>query len=314
MTEATDDGWRRLRVEHETRYRYDARVDVAHHLALLTPPDDERQRLERFRLTIHPAPAQLHQVVDPYGNRRTLFSLFTPHRELVVTARSVVLVRPSAPPRAASSTDWRELREALRYATGRPFVPEAEFVFGTALAPHSNALRDYAAQSFGAAAPVHLGALDLMHRIHRDFRYAPATTAVSTPAPEAFRLRQGVCQDFAHVMISACRSIGLAARYVSGYLVTRPVPGRPRLVGADASHAWVSVFCPRNGWLDLDPTNDRPAGEDHVELARGRDYADVPPLRGVIRGGGAHVLQVAVGVEPVADELPELSQSGRGAT
>ncbi|MHA7237390.1 transglutaminase-like domain-containing protein, partial [Burkholderia pseudomallei] len=209
-----------------------------------------------------------------------------------------------AAPRDGCASAWEAVRERLTFRAGRPFDPASEFVFASPhVACHSD-LAAYAAASFTPGRPLVQAAWELMRRIHADFAYAPNSTDVGTTALDALALRQGVCQDFAHVMIGALRSLGLAARYVSGYLLTQPPPGQPRLIGADASHAWVEVYDPAwpedGGWLPLDPTNDRAPGDDYVMLSIGRDYADVTPLRGVIRGGGAdQVLTVGVTVEPL---------------
>jgi transglutaminase-like putative cysteine protease len=190
-----------------------------------------------------------------------------------------------------------------------PWQAESEFVFPSPFVPIHAELREYALVSFTPDRPVLEASIDLMHRIHADFKYQSNATDVSTPLIEAFEERRGVCQDFAHILIGCVRSLGLAARYVSGYLLTNPPPGKPRLLGADASHAWVSVFCPHvtnnGGWVQLDPTNNVIPSTAHVTLAFGRDYGDVAPLRGVIRGGGEHKLAVAVSVIPV-DEEPAL--------
>ena len=179
------------------------------------------------------------------------------------------------------------------------YDPAAEFSFASPYVPRHADFVAYAQPSFAPGRPVLEGARDLMRRIHADFEYATQATDVNTPALEALALRKGVCQDLAHVMLGCLRSLGLAARYVSGYLLTEPPAGQPRLVGSDASHAWVRVWCPVNGWIEFDPTNDCLAGSGHVTLAIGRDYGDVTPVRGVIRGGGRHALAVRVSVLPI---------------
>jgi transglutaminase-like putative cysteine protease len=289
-----------LEVEHETRYGYAAPVTQAQHLAHLQPLHDARQCLQHHELLIEPAPLQLLRDTDTYGNARTLFSLNQPHRELCVRARSRVALAPcDRPIDAARSPRWQQVRDRLRYEAGARCDAAVEFAQPSPYAPRLQALRDYAAASFGSAVPVAVGALDLMHRIHADFEFKTASTEVDTPLIEAFEQRAGVCQDFAHLMIAALRRLGLAARYVSGYLLTQPPPGQEPLLGADASHAWVQVYCPdtpglADGWLELDPTNDLIPDTRHVRLALGRDYGDVTPLRGVIRGGGRHTLTVRV--------------------
>ena len=296
-----------LEVVHQTRYRYAAPVTQAQHLAYLQPLQDARQQLLAHELQIEPTPPQLLHDSDGYGNARTLFSLSLPHRGLGVTARSRVALMPAASaPAAGHASRWEDVRRRLRYEAGARYDAAVEFAQPSPYVPRLHALRDYAAPSFGAGVPLAVGALQLMHRIHEDFEFHGASTEVDTPLRQAFEQRRGVCQDFAHLMIGMLRMLGLAARYVSGYLLTQPPPGQPALVGADASHAWVQVYCPDTpgvgdgGWLELDPTNDVVPGSGHVRLALGRDYGDVTPLRGVIRGGGRHTLQVGVDTRRVA--------------
>jgi len=294
-----------LEVVHETRYSYAAPVTQAQHLAYLKPLQDARQRLLAHELQIDPPPLQLLQDTDVYGNVRALFSLSLPHRTLAVRARSRVALTPAAAaPGAEHSPRWEDVRQRLRYQAGARYDAAVEFAQPSPYVPRLHALRDYGAASFGAGVPVARGALQLMHRLHEEFEFRSDSTDVDTPLLQAFEQKRGVCQDFAHLMIAALRMLGLAARYVSGYLLTRPPPGQERLVGADASHAWVQVWCPDtpglpDGWLELDPTNDLVPGTGHVRLALGRDYGDVTPLRGVIRGGGRHALQVRVDTRPV---------------
>jgi len=287
----------RLSITHETTYRYSTPVETAQHLATIRPLECPWQRVVSHRLRIDPAPSYETSHIDAFGNEVRYFSFDAPHDHLSVTSESTVVLTPRWGSLVASATPaWEELAAALRFRAGGAYIPESEFVFASpniALAPE---LHDYALASFPPGTPLVAGAIDLMHRIHADFAYQPQTTAFDTPALRAFRLRQGVCQDFAQVMIGCLRSLGLAARYVSGYLRTVPPEGTPRLVGADASHAWASVFCPGVGWVDLDPTNDVLADLDHVTLANGRDYSDVSLLRGIILGGGEHTVQVAVDV------------------
>ena len=291
-----------LQVTHETRYAYSPAVETAQHMAHLRPRSDAAQRLLEHRLRIVPEPDQRSEALDVYGNSRTFFSLQTAHDELVVEARSrVATEEPAAPD---SSMPWERVRERYLYRAGGVWDPAAEFVFPSFHVRRHDDFTAYARPSFARrATPLIDGVIDLMHRLHADMRYAPLSTEINTPAVDALRARRGVCQDFAHIMIGCLRALGLPARYVSGYLLTQPPPGRPRLVGSDASHAWVSVYLPdARGWWEFDPTNDRTAGADYVRLAVGRDYADVAPIRGVIHGGAEHTLRVAVTVEPVEGE------------
>ncbi|RQO83967.1 transglutaminase family protein [Acidovorax sp. FJL06] len=296
----------RLRVIHETVYQYTPAVQNAQHMAHLRPRTGLVQRVLTHALQIDPAPAQCEATQDVFGNTRAFFSLPFTHERLRVRAESLLETAP--PPPAPPGEPWEAVRERLAYRRGMPYHPATEFSFASPYIPRHADFVAYARASFAPGRPLMDAARDLMARIHADFAYTANATDAGTPALESLRLRRGVCQDFAHVMIGCLRSLGLAARYVSGYLLTAPPPGQPRLVGADASHAWVSVWSPTaasNGtlaeaaWFDLDPTNDRAAGEDYVTLAIGRDYTDVSPLRGVIHGGDHHVLQVAVTVEPI---------------
>lgn len=324
----SDDAGRLLRVTHETHYQYSARVDHAHHQACLHPKETPRQRVLDFSLEVRPEPGLVGARTDTFGNRRYFFSLDQPHDELLVCSRSLVQVRApelaaavsgATPPAIANpagchASAWETVRERLTYRAGQPYDAASEFTYASMYVARHPELARYAAASFTPGRALVQAAWDLMQRIHEDFTYASNSTEVTTTALDALAMRRGVCQDFAHVLIGALRSLGLAARYVSGYLLTQPPPGKPRLIGADASHAWAEVYDPAwpedNGWLQLDPTNNRAPGDDYVVLATGRDYADVAPLRGVIRGGGSeHALTVGVTVDPL-DESPAARAAG----
>jgi transglutaminase-like putative cysteine protease len=301
-----------LDVVHETCYDYATPVNQALHLAHLRPLDDSDQRLLAHELSIEPAPTWRTPDIDAHGNARLFFNLARPHRELrVLSISRVVVAARHAELRASESPPWETLRRRLRYEAGAAYDPAVEFAQPSPLVPRLQPLREYGAASFAPGAPLALAAIDLMRRIHADFEFEATSTEVDTPLIDAFNQRCGVCQDFSHVMIAALRMQGLAARYVSGYLLTAPAPGQPALQGADASHAWVQVYCPdtpgvADGWLDLDPTNNLVPGLGHVRLAVGRDFSDVTPLRGVIRGGGEHTLDVRVTTRNVDDAaLPE---------
>jgi len=291
-----------LHVVHETRYDYAPAVKTAQHMAHLKPTHGEYQKLLRHSLSVDPAPAQQSEALDVYGNTRAFFNLPSRHARLTVVADSLVEI--SSPPAPQSVTAWEEVREQMRYHRGAAYDPAAEFVFTSPYVPRHEDFLAYARPSFQPGRSLMDAAAELMERIHHDFEYETEATDVSTPALEAMALRKGVCQDFAHVMLACLRSLGLPARYVSGYLLTHPPPGQPRLVGSDASHAWVSIYLPgpqaaTGHWVDLDPTNNRAPGEDYVTVARGRDYSDVSPLRGVLHGGANHKLRVAVTVSPL---------------
>jgi transglutaminase-like putative cysteine protease len=241
----------------------------------------------------------VHQSQDVWGNWRAGFFHARVHDRLEVSSNFIAELLPPPPLAPEASPAWETVAARLRYHPGSEHDDAMEFVLPTWYAPQDGALARFAREVFRPGTPLLVAAISLMHLVHRRFEYRPAATSVGTRATEAMVQQRGVCQDFAHVMIGAMRSIGLAARYVSGYLLTQPPPGQPRLIGADASHAWVQVWCPLHGWVALDPTNAVPAGTDHVTLAWGRDYADVAPLRGVIRGGGQAHPHVAVTVEPL---------------
>jgi len=296
-----------LRVTHETRYAYTPPVETAQHMAYLRPRELPRQALLEHALEITPEPAQRSESVDVYGNGRAFFALESQHDTLVVTARSLVRTHAGATagPGAADRA-WEQVREHYRYRKDAPHDPAAEFVFASHHVPRHDAFSAYARASFAPGRPLFEATLDLTRRMHADFIYDGDSTQVNTPAVQALAQRRGVCQDFAHIMIGCLRTLGLPARYVSGYLLTQPPPGQPRLLGSDASHAWVSAYLPGadgqpGTWADFDPTNGRQPGEDYVVLAMGRDFANVSPMRGVLHGGAGHTLAVAVTVEP-ADE------------
>ncbi len=288
----------RLTVTHRTTYRYSTPVETAQHLATITPLELPWQSVLAHRSAIEPAPSYQTSRSDAFGNEVLYFSFDAPHSDLQMTSETTVLLRPRHETLDAAATPaWESVAHALRYEAGGAFHPESEFCFASPNIALLPALRAYALESFAPRASVLEGAIDLMQRIHADFDYKPTATAFDTPAARAFELRHGVCQDFAQVMIGCLRSLGLAARYVSGYLRNDPPAGAPPMIGADASHAWVSLFVPTLGWVDLDPTNDVLVDQGHVTLAIGRDYTDVSLLRGVILGGGAHQVEVAVQVK-----------------
>jgi transglutaminase-like putative cysteine protease len=296
-----------LHVLHETAYDYKTMVRTAHHMAHLKPATTAHQQLLSHRLTVDPSPAQQTESIDVYGNTRSFFSLQFTHDWLRVQAES--LVSTSAPPQPEEGLSWEEVAERMRYRRGAVYDAASEFAFSSPYVPRDPGFASFAQPVFTRGKPLIAAARELMRRIHADFEYAPATTDVNTPALEALALRKGVCQDLAHVMLGCLRSLGLPARYVSGYLLTEPAAGQPRLVGCDASHAWVSVYLPAlegpGAWADLDPTNDRAPGEDYVTLAIGRDYSDVSPIRGVLHGGANHTLRVGVTVTPTEAAVPD---------
>jgi transglutaminase-like putative cysteine protease len=242
--------------------------------------------------------------LDCFGNHATYFTVEEPHDRLTVRASSRMEVLPTTPPDGAASLPWERAREFLQGDRSPRGLEACQFVFDSPYVMAAAELVRYAAPSFTPGRPLLEAALDLMHRIYADFLYDPTATTITTPLREVLDQRRGVCQDFAHLEIGCLRSLGLSARYVSGYLRTEPPPGQPRLVGVDASHAWLSVYCPHIGWVGLDPTNDQVPSDKHILLAWGRDYDDVSPIKGVNLGGGRH--SVTVGVDVALVDSPEL--------
>ncbi len=302
-TASEPDGSVRYRIIHRTTYRYSALVSSSRHEAHLRPRDADHQQCCWRDLTIEPAPATWSQGMDALGNLVDFFSLDDPFQELVVTASSTVVVTEPALP--STDVTWETAHDRLS-ADGVTGTAAAArfFCLDSPLVATSDAIRAYATGSFPSGRSLVEAVIDLTNRIAADFTYDPGFTTVTTPVDEVLHFRRGVCQDFAHLAVGCVRAMGLAARYVSGYLETSPPPGQARLIGADASHAWVSVFIPDWGWLDLDPTNNVVVGNTHAVTAWGRDYADVAPLTGTIVGGGiSGTLEVAVDMsreKPVA--------------
>ena len=288
------------RIEHETRYEDESTVATSQHVACLRPRELPCQHVQEHFLTIAPEPSSLAERRDYFGNVVDHVTLLRPHDALTVTSRSVVRVesRPVADP--DTSLPWETVRDGLKYRKGAPASEVSQFAFTSPYTAPSADVVTFASRSFAPGRALLAAAVDLMHRIYDEFTFDPAATTITTPITKVLAERRGVCQDFAHFQIACLRALGLPARYVSGYLLTDPPPGHARLIGADASHAWVSVNCPVHGWVDLDPTNDVVTDRRHVTVAWGRDYGDVSPLRGVILGGGQHVLKVGVSVLPVA--------------
>ena len=287
------------RIVHRTTYKYKYPVSVGTHVACLKPRALPHHQLSRSELRIQPRPATRTERVDFFGNVLCFFTIQEPHRELLVEARSEVIMQEKATARPQLSLAWEEAAQSVPNDHSAAGLEAYQFGFESPRIRVRPEFADYALQSFTPRRPMLEALLDLTARIHTDFRFDSKVTNVRTPTEEVFRKRRGVCQDFAHLQIACLRSLSLTARYVSGYLRTYPPPGQPRLVGADASHAWVSAYCPGIGWLDLDPTNNVVPSNGHVTLAWGRDYGDVSPLRGLILGGGSHTLKVAVDMEPL---------------
>ena len=306
-----------LQITHETRYRYLPAVETAQHMAYMEPRGHAAQVVLEHALHINPPPAQMRSLLDVYGNTRCFFSLQVPHAVLEVVAHSLVSTRAS--PLVSNAQPWEKARELFRYQAGNRLDAASEFVYPSPFVPRHSAFAVFARPCFAPGVSLLDACIELTQRIHTEFAYESQSTQINTPALQALAERRGVCQDFSHIMIACLRTLGLPARYVSGYMLTHPPEGQPRLVGSDASHAWVSVYLPElpegARWVDFDPTNNRwgwhAPGQDYVTVATGRDFGDVSPLRGVIHGGASHTLTVGVTVAPVGENA--LSALATGA-
>ena len=288
----------RYTITHQTSYAYDAAVSVSHHLVRLTPRDLPRQRCLAHQVEI--APTATHTVLrtDYFGNTSEFITVEGAHPHLVITARSTMEVEPGVLPAPAETPPWETVRDMACGAAVTPGLEAVEFIFDSLFLQRRAMFADYAASSFTKARPILEAVLDFTHRIFHEFKFDPHATTVATPVERVFQEKRGVCQDFAHLQIACLRSLGLPARYVSGYLETLPPPGQPKLAGSDASHAWLAFFCPPYGWIDVDPTNNLLPSDRHITVAWGRDFHDVSPIRGVLVGSGKHTLKVAVDVLP----------------
>lgn len=298
----------KYRITHKTGYKYSAPASLSQNELFLFPRMTELQEVVESKLTIIPEPQYLHRRTDYFGNTSHVFMVQHPHDELSITATSIVRTSRQAPPPPEATAPWETV--VLKLAAHElPSEFEAfQFVFASPLITVNQAAIAYAEKSFSPGTPVLVGAVDLVGRIFTEFSYDKNASTVDTTVEQVIENRRGVCQDFAHLAISGLRGLGLAARYVSGYLETAPPPGKPKLVGADASHAWISVFLPDFGWVDLDPTNNMITNETYITVAWGRDYGDVAPVKGVVMGGGTHLLSVMVDVSAQDAAMPNTAR------
>ncbi len=287
-------------IRQTTSYSYASPASYSRHVLRLTPVDRPGQRVHASALDIEPAPVGRREGVDFFGNHMTWIALNAPHDRLVVKVAARVTVEEAGEPDLFGAPPWETLRDDVFMTSDFQGLSPAHFLFASRQVPLDPEIRDYARESFPAGRPVLDGAIELMRRIKQDFVYEIGVTTVSTTAPMSFALRRGVCQDFAHIMISGLRGLGIPAAYVSGYLRTAQTPEDVTLQGANAMHAWVLVWCGGSvGWYGLDPTNAVHAGTEHVTLAIGRDYADVAPIDGVVFASGGQKIDVSVAVIPV---------------
>jgi transglutaminase-like putative cysteine protease len=293
-------------ISHKTHYRYRSTVVQSLHLVHMSPRNLPGQIVRHHSLHVEPAPASRQDGIDSFGNIDVILDIESPHKELILLARSTVEKLPPSLDLLATAP-WDNLDHKLLRAANERDVHVLLFRCGSRLTTPTIEIADYAASSFLPGRPVLDAAMDLTTRMYNDFKFDPHATDVSTPITKVFRTKRGVCQDFAHVALACFRSLRVPARYVSGYLHTRPPVGRPKLQGADATHAWISVWSPEYGWVDLDPTNGILVRDEHVTVAYGRDYDDVSPISGVLRGGGEHSVKVGVDVNAIAAQAAALS-------
>jgi len=297
----------RYHVLHETRYDYGSPVSLSQQQLHLSPRILAWQQIEEQRIEIEPVPGWRRDGQDAFGNPVTWVAFNSPHDSLLIRSAMTVAVTPHLPEEIEVSLPWEEVRDRLAYDSSAPRPEDLDAVRFLFESPHvriKHELANYAADCFPPDTPILVGTQALMAKIFKEFKFDPEATTVSTPVLEVLEKKRGVCQDFAHLMIACLRALGLSARYVSGYLLTRPPPGKPRLIGADASHAWVSVYSPGSAyeWVDFDPTNNLLPNTEHITVAFGRDFADISPLRGIILGGGGTEPEVAVTVVPLDEE------------
>jgi transglutaminase-like putative cysteine protease len=283
-------------ITHVTTYDYLDEVSVSHHLLRLTPRQGDKQVRLSHELEIVPQPGTMHVHRDYFGNPTHFIGMDSPHQQLVIKSRSRVAVSPAFIPEPFETPAWEAVRARCRDDHSGQALEAHEFSYPSPLVPAIDEFASYASPSFAPKRPILEAVMDLTRRIHEDFVFDPTATTVTTPVTQVFKERRGVCQDFAHFQIACLRSQGLPARYVSGYLETDPPPGLEKFRGADASHAWVSFFCPGLGWIDVDATNNCLPSMRHITIGWGRDYGDVSPLRGVLVGGQNQTLRVSVDV------------------
>ncbi len=287
-------------ISHRTVYRYSAPVSQSHHLLHLEPRPHARQTVLRHSLSIDPTPASKTDLVDDFGNPASIITVEQDHTELVIHSRAHVDVEAPSNFEPRYSASWNDVAAQLRANLGSETFEAILYSCPSRYIRPSRDIYRFARPSFPEGRPLLEAVGDLTARIYQGFAYQSGATDAATPVEEVLRLKRGVCQDFAHVEIACLRALGLSARYVSGYLLTRPPEGQPKLIGADASHAWISVWAPETGWVDFDPTNNVTPKEEHIAIAFGRDFQDVSPVSGVLLGGGEHEVEVAVEVNPVA--------------
>lgn len=288
----------RYKVIHTTHYKYAARVTHCYNLANLIPKNTLRQKCLNSKITVTPKPIHTNKRIDYFGNQSYQFEIQTAHTDLIITSESQIEIQETNP--LLNLELGMSYGDALNYFKQAPsydVIKAKEFILDSPMIKTNEAIEAYARPSFNLTRPLNSCVAELTKRIFNDFTYTPGYTTIATPLSEVLEHKRGVCQDFAHLEIACLRAMGIPAKYVSGYMETLPPPGQEKLVGADATHAWVAYFSPEEGWIEFDPTNDLRAGSQHIVTAEGRDYYDVTPIKGVIFGGGkGPILEISVDV------------------
>ncbi|MBF0242343.1 MAG: transglutaminase family protein [Desulfamplus sp.] len=289
----------KYKISHTTRYQYSDDTSLSHNELFLTPRDTQSQQCIQSSIQLFPSPSSISSRLDYFGNSVTTTTIQSPHKVLEISAVSQVNITPLIPLIPELTPPWEEVRNSVWNHITYDDLDAFQFLFASQMIPVDQRFGSWALDIFLPGTPILQAVMLLTNRIFTEFQYDPSATTTSTPIETAFEIRRGVCQDFAHIEIACLRSLGLPARYVSGYLHTLPPPDKPKLIGADASHAWLSIYIPNIGWVDIDPTNNVIPSDQHLTLAWGRDYSDVTPVKGTILGGGTHQLTVAVDVNQI---------------
>ncbi|SLM32406.1 putative transglutaminase protein [Desulfamplus magnetovallimortis] len=289
----------KYKISHTTRYQYGEPASISHNELYLTPRNTPSQRCLDRSITLLPKPSVLSQRVDYFGNTVTSTTIQEQHNVMEITAESQILLTPLLQPIPEQTQPWENVINTVWQHTTQEDLEAFQFIFASPMIPVGKQYAEWAQDIFLPGAPVLKAAMELTGKIFKEFKYDPQATTTTTPVETAFDIKRGVCQDFAHIQIACLRSLGLPARYISGYLHTLPPPGKPKLIGSDASHAWLAIYIPGSGWVDLDPTNNVIPTDQHLTLAWGRDYSDVTPVKGTVLGGGQHQLSVAVDVNQI---------------
>lgn len=287
------------RVSHGSTFHYTDPVSLSHHLLHLTPRVAANQTCRNSHILVDPAPAINNEDTDYFGNPINFLIIQQPHTTLNIKMVSEIEVRATTAPVSGKSEPWDQVRDRLKTDTAPESLDAYQYTYSSPFTTAGNPVQEYASASFPHGRPIIEGAKEFCERIFKDFIYDGSATDISTPVNDVLKNKRGVCQDFAHLQIAGMRQLGIPTRYVSGYIRTYPPEGQERLTGADASHAWLSVWCGKDGWIDFDPTNNMIPGEEHITVAWGRDYGDVSPINGVIVGSGSHEVDVAVDVQPL---------------